>query len=161
MREYLDAYFGKLGALLAPDGLALVQAITIEDHRYERALRSVDFIKRHVFPGCFIPSIAAMMAATARATDLNLIHLEEFGDSYARTLEAWRERFLARLPDVLAQGYDQRFIRLWEFYLAYCEGGFRERSIGVSQMLMAKPGWRRTAFRPGLILDASLTGAPR
>jgi cyclopropane-fatty-acyl-phospholipid synthase len=138
--SYLDTYFGRLGRLLQPDGLALVQAITIEDHRYTQALRTVDFIKQHVFPGSFIPSIAAMLAAKTRASDLALIHLEDFGLSYARTLAAWRERFLARRGEVRRQGFDERFIRLWEFYLAYCEGGFRERSIGVAQLLMAKPG---------------------
>jgi cyclopropane-fatty-acyl-phospholipid synthase len=148
--QYLDTYFGKLGALLKPDGLALVQAITIEDHRYEQALNSVDFIKRHVFPGSFIPSIAAMVAAKGRASDLALIQLEDFGLSYARTLEAWRHRFDTALPQVRAQGYDERFIAMWAFYLAYCEGGFRERSIGVAQLLMAKPGHRTPAPMPEL-----------
>lgn len=143
--EYLDTYFTQLGRLLKPDGLALLQAITIEDHRYRQALKSVDFIKRFVFPGSFIPSIQAMLAAKTRACDLGLIAQEDFGDSYARTLAAWRDRFLARLSDVRAQGFDERFIRMWEFYLAYCEGGFRERSIGVSHLLLAKPGWRRAA----------------
>ena len=141
----LDAYFSKLGELLAPDGRALVQAITIEDHRYAQALGSVDFIKRHVFPGSFIPSVASLVAAKARSCDLALLHLEDFGGSYARTLQAWRMRFLANLAQVEKQGYDQRFVRLWEFYLAYCEGGFRERSIGVAQLLMAKPGKRQAA----------------
>ncbi|MFZ5638885.1 MAG: class I SAM-dependent methyltransferase [Pseudomonadota bacterium] len=148
--QYLDTYFAKLGSLLKPDGLALVQAITIEDHRYDQALRSVDFIKRHVFPGSFIPSIAAMTAAKARASDLALIQLEDFGLSYARTLEAWRHRFHARLADVRAQGFDERFVAMWDFYLAYCEGGFRERSIGVAQLLMAKPGHRTPAPMPDL-----------
>ena len=138
--DHLPTYFAKLGELVRPGGRALVQAITIEDHRYARALRSVDFIQRHVFPGSFIPSIAAMLAAKTAACDLALVGLHDFGPSYARTLQAWRERFLARLPDVRAQGFDDRFVRLWEFYLAYCEGGFRERSIGVSQLLFAKPG---------------------
>ena len=146
---YLDVYFGKLGSLLKPDGLALVQAITIEDHRYAQALKSVDFIKRHVFPGSFIPSISALLAAKTRASDLGLIRLEDFGSSYAQTLKAWRERFMARLPQVRAQGFDERFVRLWEFYLAYCEGGFRERSIGVAHLLMAKPGHRPAASSPG------------
>ncbi|MBD8898536.1 cyclopropane-fatty-acyl-phospholipid synthase family protein [Rhodanobacter sp. DHG33] len=141
--EYLDTYFHQLSRLLKPDGLALLQAITIEDHRYAKALKSVDFIKRHVFPGSFIPSVSAMLAAKARSSDLGLIAQEDFGDSYARTLHAWRERFMARLPEVHAQGFDERFIRMWEFYLAYCEGGFRERSIGVSHLLMARPRWRR------------------
>ena len=143
---YLDGYFAKIGQLLKPDGLALLQAITIEDHRYAQALRSVDFIKRHVFPGSFIPSIQAMLAAKTRSTDLSLLHLADFGGCYARTLHAWRERFLARLPQVRAQGFDERFIRMWEFYLAYCEGGFRERSIGVAHLLFAKPGRREAGF---------------
>lgn len=146
---YLDVYFGKLGSLLKPDGLALVQAITIEDHRYAQALKSVDFIKRHVFPGSFIPSISALLAAKTRASDLGLVRLEDFGSSYAQTLKAWRERFMAHLPQVRAQGFDERFVRLWEFYLAYCEGGFRERSIGVAHLLMAKPGHRPAASLPG------------
>ncbi len=148
--QYLDTYFGKLASLLKPDGLALVQAITIEDHRYKQALNSVDFIKRYVFPGSFIPSIAVMLDAKTRSSDLALTHLEDFGSSYARTLHAWRARFMAKLPEVRAQGFDERFIRMWEFYLAYCEGGFLERSIGVAQLLMAKPGNRDAEFVQGL-----------
>ncbi|MGX5672964.1 cyclopropane-fatty-acyl-phospholipid synthase family protein [Thermomonas sp. XSG] len=140
--DFQDSYFSQIGRLLKPEGLALVQAITIEDHRYEQALKSVDFIKRHVFPGCFIPSVSAMLASKTRSSDLALVALEDFGLSYARTLHAWRERFLAQLAAVRAQGFDERFIRMWEFYLAYCEGGFRERAIGVSHLLMARPGWR-------------------
>ena len=139
---YLDTYFATLDRLLKPDGLALVQAITIEDHRYAQALRSVDFIKRYIFPGSFIPSVSAMLAAKTRASRLGLIALEDFGESYARTLEAWRQGFMSRLGEVRGQGFDERFIRMWEFYLAYCEGGFRERSIGVAHLLFAKPGWR-------------------
>lgn len=142
---YLDGYFAQVGRLLKPDGLALLQAITIEDHRYAQALKAVDFIKRFVFPGSFIPSLTALLAAKTRASDLGLVAQEDFGDSYARTLHAWRERFMANLAWVRTQGFDERFIRMWEFYLAYCEGGFRERSIGVSHLLLAKPGWRRTA----------------
>jgi cyclopropane-fatty-acyl-phospholipid synthase len=141
---FLGEYFRTIDRLLKQDGLALLQAITIEDHRYRLALRSVDFIKRHVFPGSFIPSVSELLAAKTRVSDLSLIALEEFGDSYARTLAAWRERFRARLAQVRAQGFDERFIRLWEFYLSYCEGGFRERSIGVAQLLFARPGWRRS-----------------
>jgi cyclopropane-fatty-acyl-phospholipid synthase len=157
--QYLDSYFAKLGALLKPDGLALIQAITIEDHRYEQALHSVDFIKRHVFPGSFIPSIATMVAAKGRASDLALIQMEDFGLSYARTLEAWRRRFRAALQDVRAQAFDDRFIAMWDFYLAYCEGGFRERSIGVAQLLMAKPGHRRPAPMPELPAHPSVQGS--
>ena len=148
--QYIDTYFGKLGSLLKPDGLALLQAITIEDHRYAKAVKEVDFIKRHVFPGSFIPSINAMLAAKTRASDLALVQMEDFGESYARTLEAWRVRFMSRLSDVHAQGFDDRFVRMWEFYLAYCEGGFRERSIGVSHLLLAKPDNRRPSLLPPL-----------
>lgn len=138
--RYLDTYFAKVGALLKPRGLALMQAITIEDHRYAQALREVDFIKRYVFPGAFIPSVSAMLEAKRRVTALNLVHFEDFGLSYARTLEVWRERFLAKRAEVRRLGFDDRFIRLWEFYLAYCEGGFRERSIGVAHLKFAKAG---------------------
>ena len=151
--QYLDTYFATLGRLIKPEGLGLVQAITIEDHRYEQALRSVDFIKRHIFPGSFIPSIAAMLTAKARSTDLALLHLEDFGPSYARTLHAWRERFLGNREEVRAQGFDERFIRMWDFYMAYCEGGFLERSIGVAHLLLAKPGHRGDSYLPGS-LDA-------
>ena len=138
--QYLDTYFAKLASLLKPAGQALIQTITIEDHRYEQALAAVDFIRRYVFPGSFIPSINAVMSAKTHTTDLALLHLEDFGLSYARTLHEWRARFMARLPDIRAQGFDERFIRLWEFYLAYCEGGFLERSIGVSHLLFRRPG---------------------
>jgi len=148
--QYIDTYFAKLGSLLKPDGLALLQAITIEDHRYAQAVKEVDFIKRHVFPGSFIPSISAMLDAKTRVTDLALVQMEDFGLSYARTLEAWRGRFISRLSQVRAQGFDDRFVRMWEFYLAYCEGGFRERSIGVSHLLLAKPDNRRPSLLPPL-----------
>jgi cyclopropane-fatty-acyl-phospholipid synthase len=140
--QYLPAFFGQLERLLHPDGLALIQAITIEDHRYASALRSVDFIKRHIFPGSFIPSINAMLAAKTQSCDLGLLQLEDFGASYARTLQAWRRAFLSQLGKVRAQGFDEYFIRAWEFYLAYCEGGFRERSIGVAHLLLARPDYR-------------------
>lgn len=143
-------YFGQISKLLKPAGRALIQAITIEDHRYKQALESVDFIKRYVFPGCFIPSINSMLEAKARSSDLALVHLEDFGSSYAKTLQSWRERFMQRLDEVRAQGYDERLIRMWEFYLAYCEGGFRERSIGVAQLLFAKPDCRDADYLPGL-----------
>jgi cyclopropane-fatty-acyl-phospholipid synthase len=138
--RYLESYFAQVGALLKPRGLALLQAITIEDHRYEQALREVDYIKRYVFPGAFIPSVSALLEAKRRVTDLNLVDFKDFGPSYARTLEAWRKRFLAQRGEVRRLGFDDAFIRLWEFYLAYCEAGFRERSIGVAHLKFAKAG---------------------
>ena len=149
--HYLNEYFGKVSALLEPDGMALIQAITIEDHRYEQALRAVDFIKRYIFPGSFIPSISAMTSAMARASDLKLFHCEDIGPSYALTLAAWRERFQRRIADVRALGYDERFASMWDFYLAYCESGFSERSTGDVQMLLVKPGCRRAPFLPDVV----------
>jgi cyclopropane-fatty-acyl-phospholipid synthase len=147
--QYLDTYFAKVGSLLKPDGMALIQAITIEDHRYQQALESVDFIKRHIFPGSFIPSVSAMLGAVAK-TDLRLYNLEDIGPSYALTLREWRHRFMARLDAVRGLGYPERFIRMWEFYLAYCEGGFMERSIGDVHLLLTRPGCRRGEWLPGL-----------
>jgi cyclopropane-fatty-acyl-phospholipid synthase len=150
--QYVDDYFNKVGSLLKDDGMALIQAITIEDHRYAQALRAVDFIKRHIFPGSFIPSISVMLGAMARSSDMKLFQLEDIGPSYALTLAAWRERFHRHLPEVRAQGYDDRFVRMWDFYLAYCEGGFRERSTGSVQMLLTRPGCRRPqCLDPGAV----------
>ena len=146
--QYLDTYFAKVGSLLKPDGMALIQAITIEEHRYKQALKAVDFIQRYVFPGSFIPALAPMLRAVAANTDMKLFNLEDIGPSYALTLRAWRERFMSKLAEVRAIGYPNRFIRLWEFYLCYCEGGFLERSIGDVQMLLSKPGARREQFVP-------------
>jgi len=148
--QYLDTYFGKVAGLLKHDGMALIQAITIEDHRYQQALRSVDFIKRHIFPGSFIPSVSAMLGACARSSDLRMIDLEDIGPSYALTLRHWRQRFMAQRERVAALGYPPRFMRMWEFYLAYCEGGFMERSIGDVQMLLTRPGARRESWLPDL-----------
>lgn len=148
--HFLETYFAKCSQLLKSSGMMLLQAITIEDHRYRNALHSVDFIKRYIFPGSFIPSVSAMLNAAARATDMRLFHLEDIGPSYALTLKAWRERFQANLPRVLALGYPDRFVRMWDYYLCYCEGGFLERSISNAQMLLVKPANRRAEILPAL-----------
>ena len=141
--HFLDTYFKQCGRLLKPDGAMLLQAITIADQFYDQARRSVDFIQRFIFPGSFIPSVRAIVDSVARSTDMKLYHLEDIGPHYAKTLRLWRERFLERLPDVRAQGYPDTFIRMWEYYLCYCEGGFEERSLGDVQMLLTKPHSRR------------------
>lgn len=146
--QYLDSYFRTVNRLLKPDGMALIQAITIEDHRYKQALKAVDFIKRHIFPGSFIPSISVMGSAIGRNSDMKLYNLEDIGPSYALTLRAWRTRFLDRISEVRALGYPERFIRMWVFYLTYCEGGFLERSIGDVQMLLCKPAARPRQYAP-------------
>jgi cyclopropane-fatty-acyl-phospholipid synthase len=144
--HYLNTFFRKCSELLKPDGLMLLQAITIRDQAYERHRRSVDFIKRYIFPGSCIPSVARMSRSLTEATDLRAVHLEDIGPHYARTLRMWRERFLARRDEVLRLGFDETFVRMWEFYLAYCEGGFAERYLSDVQMLLAKPLNRRSPY---------------
>lgn len=136
--QFQDTYFAKCASLLKPGGKALIQAITIEDHRYQQALDSVDFIKRYIFPGSYIPCVSAMVSSAAQAGKLRLLDLQDIGDSYAKTIHAWRERFLSRESDVLALGYDRRFLRMWDFYLAYCEAGFLEQSISDVHLLFGK-----------------------
>lgn len=148
--HYLEGYLAQVGRLLKADGMALIQAITIEDHRYRAALAEVDFIKRFVFPGSFIPSVSAILGAAASATDLRLFHLEDIGPSYALTLREWRRRFQHKREEVRALGYPERFLRLWHYYLCYCEGGFLERSIGNAQLLLTKPRCRRPELLPAL-----------
>lgn len=137
--RYYETFFRQCGRLLARDGLFLLQAITIEDCRYQRALSEVDFIQRYIFPGSCIPSVSALTGAAGRASDLRLIELVDLGAHYAETMAHWRQRFLARLPEVRALGYPESFIRMWEFYLCYCEGGFLERAISDVHMLFARP----------------------
>jgi cyclopropane-fatty-acyl-phospholipid synthase len=144
--QYLDTYFRQCARLLHSNGAMLLQAITIRDQFYEQALKSVDFIKRFIFPGSFIPSIQALIASVARSTDLKLFHLEDIGPHYARTLRLWRERLSANQAAVRAQGFPDSFLRMWEYYLAYCEGGFEERQLGDVQMLLTKPRSRRTSL---------------
>ncbi len=132
--QYLDQYFRICRHLLKPGGLGLIQAITIEDTRYAHAIRDVDFIKRYIFPGSFIPC-NSLMITSAASQGLKLMHLQDIGQSYALTLREWRRRFLAALPDVARLGFDQRFVRMWDFYLCYCEGGFMEGVISDVHLL--------------------------
>jgi cyclopropane-fatty-acyl-phospholipid synthase len=136
--QFQDVYFKKCASLLKPGGLALIQAITIEDQRYQQALHGVDFIKRYIFPGSYIPCVSSMVGSAAKAGELRLVGLQDIGASYAKTLHEWRRRFNQRQAEVLALGYDMRFIRMWDFYLAYCEAGFLEESISDVHMLFAK-----------------------
>src|SRR6056297_100228 len=144
--DFLDNYLKVVRDRLAPDGLALIQAITIEDYRYDNALKSVDFIKRYIFPGSFIPSTSVILDAMSRSTDLGLVELFDFGESYARTLRHWRERFESGWDKLSGNGFDPVFRRRWRFYLAYCEGSFLERAISDVHLLMAAPGYRKQEF---------------
>lgn len=140
--QFYKAFFEVCSRMLKSSGLALIQGITIDERFYEQAKRSVDFIQRFIFPGSCIPSVSALLQGSAKVGDLGLIHLEDIGMHYAPTLQAWRRNVAAKLPDIKALGYQSEFLRLWEFYLCYCEGGFLERSLGVVHLLYAKSGWR-------------------
>jgi len=140
--QYYDTYFDKCARLLKDDGAMLLQAITIADQRYEAARRSVDFIQRYIFPGSCIPSVTAMVSSLTRASDLRLVHLDDIGPHYATTLRHWRENLFRNLAAVRELGYQDSFVRMWEFYLCYCEGGFAERALGNVHMLLAKPRCR-------------------
>ncbi len=137
--QYYDTYFRQCSDLLKPGGRMLLQAITIADQRYEGARKAVDFIQRYIFPGSCIPSVAVICDAIARVTDLRLVDLHDIGFDYATTLRLWRENMMANLAQVRALGYPDEFIRMWEFYFCYCEGGFAEGVLGDAQMLLAKP----------------------
>ena len=148
--EYYETFFARCSALLKPDGLMLLQAITIADQRYEAARKSVDFIQRYIFPGSCIPSVSVMAGALARATDLRMVHLEDIGPHYAVTLRHWRERLRANADAARGLGLSEEFLRMWEFYLCYCEGGFVERALGDVQLLLAKPQNRDALTVPPL-----------
>jgi cyclopropane-fatty-acyl-phospholipid synthase len=143
--HYYDAYFGQCSRLLKPDGLMLLQAITIGDWFFDAHTRTVDFIKRYIFPGSCIPSVTAMAESLARESDMRIVDLRDIGPHYARTLRIWRERFFEQIDQVRDQGFNEEFIRMWAFYLCYCEAGFAERYIGDAQILLAKPQNRRHA----------------
>ncbi len=136
---YWPAYFATLERCLRPGGRAVVQTITIDDALFDRYRRGTDFIQQYVFPGGMLPS-PSRFEALARRHGLAVIDRFGFAADYARTLAMWRERFMARLDAVRAQGFDERFIRTWEFYLAYCEAGFTQRSTDVIQFTMEKTG---------------------
>ena len=140
--EYHDSYFRKCCDLLKPDGQMLLQAITIADQRYDQYKTGVDFIKRYIFPGGCLTSVTDMTRTLTRHTDMRVIHLEDIGPHYATTLRHWHERFLDKIDDVRKLGYSDAFIRMWQFYLAYCESAFIERAIGDVQMLIMRPGAR-------------------
>lgn len=148
--KFYPVFFAKCAELLKPDGTFALQAITIADQHFERARRSVDFIQRHVFPGSCIPSVNALLTAATDASDLRLTRLEDIGPHYVRTLAAWRHNLRAHWQAARDLGYDEAFLRQWEFYFAYCEGGFAERHISDVHMLLQRPGARPDLHAPAL-----------
>ncbi len=140
--EFYQDFFKVCSRLLKDDGQVLIQAITIRDQIYDAARRSVDFIQRFIFPGSCIPSILQLSHVASHHTDLNMIHLEDITQNYPPTLRYWRDQMKLNEATILKAGYPPAIIRMWNFYLAYCEGGFIERNVGDVQMMFAKSGWR-------------------
>ena len=148
--QYLDTFFRACSARLKDDGMMLLQAITITDRVFHKHKRGVDFIKRYIFPGSCIPSIAAMNRSVACATDMKMDHLEDITPHYAKTLRMWRNQFFENIEQVRELGYSEAFIRMWEYYLCYCEAGFQERYLGDVQMRLIKPMARPAPILPPL-----------
>lgn len=140
-RDY-SRFFSTMARCLAPDGMIGLQAICVPDGRYERAKNTEDFIRRFVFPGGFLPSLGAIAKAVGQSTRLQILDVEDFSAHYAETLRLWRNRFDTKIDEVRRLGLDDRFCRLWRFYLAYCEAGFLERHCTVNQVILVGPDWR-------------------
>jgi len=131
--QFYDQYFTKCAGLLNANGRMLLQAIVMPEQRYSQYLKSVDFIQKYIFPGGSLPSVTAMQNSMTRNSRLRLLSIDGFAEGYARTLREWRRNFLQRLDDVRQLGYSERFIRMWDYYLTYCEGAFEEKAVGVVQ----------------------------
>lgn len=142
--QFYDEYFKIIGQLLKNDGEALIQAITIKDQRYSKAIQSVDFIQKYIFPGSCIPSITAIQNSLTSSTDLVINDIRDIGHHYARTLADWRKRFLKNKQEIRKLGFDNKFLRMWLFYFAYCEGGFEEKVISDIHLHITKPGYRNS-----------------
>jgi cyclopropane-fatty-acyl-phospholipid synthase len=137
--KFLDVYFKKCSELLKKDGILAIQVITCPDSRYESLRNGVDWIQKHIFPGSLLPSIAAINKSINNTSDLTLLDLKDMGLDYAKTLAIWRDQFNARLAEVMALGFDESFIRKWNYYLCYCEAAFDMRNINVMQLVYARP----------------------
>jgi cyclopropane-fatty-acyl-phospholipid synthase len=138
--DQFGTYFATIDRVLAPGGRAAVQTILVPDQRWRRYRSTPDWIERYVFPGCLIPSLEALTAAATRHSRLGIYTVDEIGMHYAETLHRWRESFHAHHEDVRRLGYDRRFERTWDFYLAFCEAAFRMRALRDVQLLLARPG---------------------
>ena len=137
--RFFDQYFSKCNELLADDGMMLIQGITMNDRNYRQHIRKTDFIRRYIFPGGCLPSIVAIGQSVAKSTDMRMVHLEDITQHYVRTLQRWRAEFFERIDVIRELGYDDRFIRMWHFYLCYCEAAFAEKRVNTVQLVLAKP----------------------
>jgi cyclopropane-fatty-acyl-phospholipid synthase len=141
--DQFGTFFATVDRVLAPDGRAAVQTILVPEQRWDRYRHSPDWIERYIFPGCLIPSLEALAHAAARHSQLGIYGVEEIGEHYAETLRRWRASFHTRIEDVRRLGYDRRFERTWDFYLAFCEAAFRMRALRDAQLLLARSGSER------------------
>ena len=136
--KYYDSYFGACDRLLKPDGIMFLQAITMNEQNFPAYRKRCDWIQKYIFPGAELVSLAEVLSSLGRCTRFSVHHAEDIGLHYAETLKAWRERFLAQIGEVKTLGFDETFLRMWEYYLAYCEGAFREGYVGDIQLMLRK-----------------------
>ena len=146
-KEYLPTFFKKCSSLLKDEGLMVLQAITISDHRLESYSKSVDFIQKHIFPGGFLPSQLLINQHLKKHTDLMIRDLHDIGLDYARTLRDWHHKLLENKEPLAEDGYDDRFMNMWRYYFSYCEGGFLERTISTVQLVISKPAFSNSITR--------------
>ena len=144
--KFYKDYFEKCSSLLKNDGIMLIQAITIADQHYQRTIRSVDFIQKYIFPGGCLPSLTCIADVLTESTDIRIINVEDIGPHYATTLRHWRDRMYLKLDSIQKMGYSNQFIRMWHYYLCYCEGAFIERAIGDIQVTAIKPKNRTSVY---------------
>lgn len=137
-REYFHIFFKKCQELLKPNGVLVLQVITMPDQRYKDYSKGTDFIQKYIFPGGHLPSISKILEVTSKHTRLNLNHLEEFTEDYAKTLNIWHENFEKKLEEVKNLGFDNYFIRMWKMYLNYCEAAFLTRNINLHQLVFTR-----------------------
>jgi len=137
--KYYESFFAKCQEVLKPDGLMALQVITCPDNRFEEIKKGVDFIQKHIFPGSLIPSIARLNKAVNRTGDMFLYEMEDMGRHYAKTLNLWQETFDKNVEEVRKEGFDEKFIRKWRYYLSYCAAAFRMKNLSVIQMVYTRP----------------------
>ncbi len=140
--RFMNTFFAKCNSLLRPDGMMLLQGITIVDQMYEQYVGNVDFIRAYIFPGGCLTSTSSLLNCMRQSTSMRLIHLDDMAPHYAETLRRWRDALFERVDDVKSLGFDDRFVRMWEYYLCYCEAAFEERQVNVQQLLFAMPECR-------------------
>lgn len=148
-REYFDVFFKKCESLLNPTGILVMQIITMPDQRYSSYCNGTDFIQKYIFPGGHLPSVGKILDVTTNHTKLNLLHMEEFTEHYAKTLNIWHKNFNTKIDEIKDLGFDEYFIRMWRMYLCYCEAAFLTRNINLVQVAFTR--YQNIALNKGLV----------